>query len=305
MYMKKAIIATAVVLAVSFISTVCFGVALGSQGLRAFFRDGGVLDAWTDAVSGWQDVLIYTEDLVDTDDRTQLFSSEGTELSVCDTLKITAQCGNIRVLRGTGDKVEVSLEQYSGSVNPSPKYTLSVPNNGEIHLSAASNLDGVAAVLTVYVPQSLTALTVESGYGEVDIEDVTAETLHVTLSAGDLDLAGCTLKTADLCVNTGDVDIKRTVTVSESLKLTCACGDADIEIPETAPFTLQYAVQTGDAEIEARIPSEMLRSVKRNGASCQGELQRRAANGEIGGQYDITVTLGNLEIGTGLGFDDD
>ena len=58
--MKKAIIATAVVLVLSFVSTVCFGVALGSQGLRAFFRDGGVLDEWSGAVSDWNDALLYT-----------------------------------------------------------------------------------------------------------------------------------------------------------------------------------------------------------------------------------------------------
>ena len=66
--MKKAIIATAAVLVLSFISTVCFGVALGSQGLHAFFRDGGVLDDWKDATADWDDVIVYAADLADTDD---------------------------------------------------------------------------------------------------------------------------------------------------------------------------------------------------------------------------------------------
>lgn len=302
--MKKAIIATAVVLVLSFISTVCFGVALGSQGLRAFFRDGGVLDEWSGAVSDWNDVILYTDALADTDERENLFSSEGTLLDAVDSLKITANCGEVRVLQGTGEQVEVSLEQYSSRVNPSPKYVLSVPQPGEFQLSAASDLDGVAAVLTVYVPKALTALTVEVRYGSVEIRDISAERMAVTLDAGDLDLAGCTLTTADLRVNTGDIEIEKTVTVTESLCVDCACGDVDIEIPETAPFTMQYTVQTGNAEIEAEIPSELLRTVTRKNSSCQGELQRAGADGTAGAQYDISVNLGNLEIGTGTDFDD-
>ncbi|MGN0519786.1 MAG: DUF4097 family beta strand repeat-containing protein [Candidatus Fimenecus sp.] len=302
--MKKAMIATAVVLVLSFISTVCFGVALGSQGLRAFFRDGGVLDEWTDTVTDWNDILLYTDETVDTDDRANLFSSESTTLAAGDTLTVTANCGNIRIQRGAGDKVEAVLEQYSNRVNPTPKYTLSILNDNEIQLSAASGLDGVAAVLTVYVPQSLGSLTVETKLGEVEIRDIAAENLSVTVSTGDLDLENCTLKTASLRVNTGDIEIKKTVTVTETLSVDCACGDVDIEIPETAPFTMQYTVQTGNAEIEAEIPSELLRSVTRKNASCQGALQRTDADGATGAQYDISVDLGNLEIGTGTDFDD-
>ena len=212
--MKKAMIATAVVLVLSFISTVCFGVALGSQGLRAFFRDGGVLDEWSGAVSDWNDVILYTDAFADTDERENLFSSEGTLLEAVDSLKITANCGEVRVLQGTGEQVEVSLEQYSSRVNPSPKYVLSVPQPGEIQLSAASDLDGVAAVLTVYVPKALTALTIDVRYGSVEVRDISAERMAVTLDAGDLDLAGCTLTTAELRVNTGDIDIENTVTVT-------------------------------------------------------------------------------------------
>lgn len=302
--MKKAMIATAVVLVLSFISTVCFGVALGSQGLRAFFRDGGVLDEWSGAVSDWNDVILYTDALADTDERENLFSSEGTLLEAVDSLKITANCGEVRVLQGAGEQVEVSLEQYSSRVNPSPKYVLSVPQPGEIQLSAASDLDGVAAVLTVYVPKALTALTIDVRYGSVEVRDISAERMAVTLDAGDLDLAGCTLTTAELRVNTGDIEIEKNVTVTESLCVDCACGDVGIEIPETAPFTMQYTVQTGNAEIEAEIPSELIRTVTRKNSSCQGALQRASTDGATGVQYTVSVNLGNLEIGTGADVDD-
>lgn len=302
--MKKAIIATAVVLVLSFVSTVCFGVALGSQGLRAFFRDGGVLDEWSGAVSDWSDALLYTDALADTDERENLFSNEGTLLEAADSLKITANCGKVRVLQGTGEQVEVTLAQYSSRVNPSPKYVLSVPQPGEIQLSAASDLDGVAAVLTVYVPKALTALTVDVRYGSVEVRDISVGDMDITLDAGDLDLAGCTLTTAELRVNTGEIDIENTVTVTESLCVDCACGDVHIEIPETAPFTMQYAVQTGNAEIEAEIPSELIRTVTRKNSSCQGALQRAGADSTSGAQYSISVNLGNLEIGTDADFDD-
>lgn len=303
--MKKAIIATAAVLVLSFISTVCFGVALGSQGLRAFFRDGGVLDDWKDATAEWDDVIVYAADLADPDDQSRLFASESVEISAVDSLKITAPCGNVRIRRGTGEKIAVTLEQYSARVNPSSKYTVTIPQDGEIQLSAASDVSGVAAVLTVYVPQPLKTLTVDAQLGEVDICDITAEMLTVHLSTGDLDLAACTLNHANLRVTTGNIDIKNTVSVTEKLVLDCACGDAELELPATAPFTLRYTVQTGDVELPPDLPREWTRSVQQNGASCKGEIQHAGADGETGGLFEVTLHLGNLEIGGGTHTDDD
>lgn len=294
--MKKAILATAVVMVLAFVSTLCFGVALGSQGLRAFFRDGGILDGWSEEISNWHDVAMYGEDVVDTDNCAPLFSSESVELPAKDTLQITADCAKIHILRGTGETVEVVLEQYSARANPTSKYTLSVANDTEIHLSAASELDGAVANLLVYVPQTLQNLSVENKLGETDIEGITADNLSVHLYTGDLDLHRVTVKTADLRVDLGDVDLDSFVTVGESLRLDCACGNVDFNIPASAPFTLLYKVQTGNIETDESIPREMIRSVKRTGSTCEGELSRTSANGNAGGQYAITVELGNLEI---------
>lgn len=292
--MKKAILATAVVMVVAFISTICFGVALGSQGLRAFFRDGGILDGWSQEISDWHDVAMYGESIADTDNR--LFSSESVELPAIDTLKITADCAAIRVLRGTGETVKVVLEQYSVRANPTSKYTVSVLNDTEIHIAAAQDLDGVVANLLVYVPQHLQSLTVENKLGETELDDITADSLSVHLGTGDLDLTRVTVKTADLRVELGDVSLDGTVTASESLRLNCACGNVDFEIPASAPFTLRYKVQTGSVDTDDSIPREMIRSVKRAGAACEGELARASADAVAGGLYEITVDLGNLEI---------
>lgn len=294
--MKKAILATAVVMVVAFISTICFGVALGSQGLRAFFRDGGILDGWSQEFSDWHDVAMYGEGIVDTENRSLLFNSESAQLPAKDTLKITADCAEIRVLRGTGETVEVVLEQYSARTNPTTKYTLSVLSDTEIHLDAADDLDGVVANLLVYVPQHLQNLTVENELGETDFEDITADNLTVHLGTGDLELRRVTVKTADLRVELGDAHLENTVTASESLRLTCACGNVEFEIPATAPFTLRYKVQTGNVETDDSIPREMIRSVNRAGATCEGELARASADGAVGGLYEITADLGNLEI---------
>lgn len=294
--MKKAILATAVVMVVAFISTICFGVALGSQGLRALLKDGGILENWSQEVSDWHDMAMYGEGMVDTDNRTLLFNSESVELPAKETLKITADCAEIRVLCGTGETVEVVLEQYSARANPTTKYTLSVLSDTEIHLDAADDLDGVVASLLVYVPQNLQSLTVENGLGETELEDITADSLSVHLATGDLDLRRVTVKTADLRVELGDVHLENTVTASESLRLYCACGNVDFEIPATAPFTLRYKVQTGNVETDDSIPREMIRSINRAGSTCEGELARASAEGAVGGLYEITAELGNLEI---------
>ncbi len=300
--MKKTMITLAVLLAVSLICTVCFGTALGSQGIRAFFRDDGVLDSWVERMDNWSETAVHVndwndiDDLFDEDSRAYLFDSQEVELPAGDTLSLYADCGDIRILRGTGDTVKATLEQYSRRNSPTSKYALETADESTLRLKAQPNLNGVGARLTVYLPQQLTNLNVEVSAGDVRLEDLTADTLHVKLNAGDLDLTRITAKQISLTVDAGDVDIGNGVTASESFTLDCACGDVNFVLPPTVPFTLDYTVQTGDVEIDPSVNQGYIRSANRNGAHCTGSLTRASTDGTAESVIQLYIDLGDLDI---------
>lgn len=313
--MKKTIITLAVLFVISLICTVCFGTALGTQAIVGFFRDDGVLDSWTEQIDTWHTVAMYADDLFDENGREHLFNSEELELPAGETLSVYADCGDIRILRGTGDTVKVTLEQFSKQQNPTTKYQMTAENDTTLRLTAQSGLKGTLARMTVYLPQHLTNLYVEVGVGDVylenlaadalsvqldagdlDLQSVTADTLSVKLNTGDLDLARITAKNITLDVKTGDIDVDRSVTAREALTLDCARGDVDFELPETAPFSLEYTVRIGDAEIDSSVRQEYIRSVNRSGAQCAGTLARTDSDAGAASAITLRIDVGDLEI---------
>lgn len=292
--MKKAMIITTVLLVVSFITTLCLGAALGSQGLRALFRDGGIVDRWSQNISDRADVSLYDADW-DEEGRQYMFQSDSATLvGTPDALTVTANVGNIRVRTSTGEAIKVVLEQYSRRSNPTSKYDFTV-EGGDIVLTAADELDGTTATMTVYVPYALASLSVKTALGDVEITDVSARTLTAQADTGELDVERVTTDTAELRVVLGDMDISG-VQITQSLTAENACGDISLDLPASAPFTLSYTVETGSADLDEEIPTEWLRNVQRGGVGASGTLQRDTG----GAQYTVHVTLGDFELDRGI-----
>lgn len=292
--MKKAMIITTVLLVVSFITTLCLGAALGSQGLRALFRDGGIVDRWSQNISDRADVSLYDADW-DEEGRQYMFQSDSATLEgTPDALTVTANVGNIRVRTSTGEAIKVVLEQYSRRSNPTSKYDFTV-EGGDIVLTAADELDGTTATMTVYVPYALASLSVKTALGDVEITDVSARTLTAQADTGELDVERVTADTAELRVALGDMDIGG-VQITQSLTAENACGDISLDLPASAPFTLSYTVETGSADLDEEIPTAWLRNVQRGGVGASGTLQRDTG----GAQYTVHVTLGDFELDRGI-----
>lgn len=300
--MKKALWITATVVVLSLICTVCFSVALGSQGVREVLREGGVLDELSENVN-WHELIAYGKDLSNVihseihDDRF-LFDSKTLELPVRDTLKITAEVGEVRVVRGSGDTVRAVLEQFSAQQNPTSRFTLTSVSETELHLSAEPSLSGFSACLTVYVPTALKELTVEVETGEVELEDISADTLTAKVSTGELEVERITAKTAELRVDTGNADIDGSVRVSDTLYVHCACGEVDFELPAGGAKQVQYSVDTGDTELESRVRTDWLHSDIRKGVSQEGTLTYTRQEAAENGSYQIDVAIGNIQFDT-------
>lgn len=298
--MKKALWITAVVVVISLICTVCFGVALGSQGVREVLREGGVLDELSENVN-WHELIAYGKEWSDIihdeiHDEQFLFDSKTLELPARDTLKITAEVGEVHVVRGSGDTVRAVLEQFSARANPTSRFTLSSVSETELRLSAEPTLNGFSARLTVYVPAALKELNVEVETGEAEIEDITADTLTVKVSTGQAEIKRVTAKNAELRVDTGNAEIGSNVRVTDTLYVHCACGEVELDMPVGGAKAVQYSVDTGNVDIDSSVRADWLHSDVRKGASQEGTLSYTRQDTAANGTYQIDVAIGNIQF---------
>ncbi len=295
--MKKAIWITATVMVVSLLCTVCFGVALGSQGIREVLRDDGVLDNWSQTVANWHDVVKHGEYLLDEIQEEEfLFDSQTVELPAADTLKITAEVGKVCVVRGTGDTVRAVLDQFSVHTHPTSHFTLSSVGDTELRLSAQSSLNGNSARLTVYIPKELSELTVEVETGEAELEDVTADTITADVSTGTVEVKRITAKNVQLRVDTGNAEIDSSVRISETMNVHCACGEVEFEMPVGGAKLVQYSVDTGNVDMDSKVRTDWIHSDTRKGASREGTLTYTRQETAANGTYQIDVSIGNIEF---------
>lgn len=294
--MKKALWITATVVVISLICTVCFGVALGSQGVRELLRDGGALDELSENVN-WRELIAYGKEWSDVmHDEQFLFDSKTLELPARDTLKITAEVGEVHIVRGSGDTVRAVLDQFSARENPTSHFTLSSVGETELHLSAEPTLNGFSARLTVYVPATLKELSVEVETGEAEIEDVSADTLTVKVSTGQAEVKRVTAKNAELRVDTGNAEIDSNVRVTDTLYVHCGCGDVELDMPIGGAKLVQYTVDTGDVELDSSVRTAWLHSDVRKGTSQEGTLSYTLQDTAENGTYQIDVAIGNIQF---------
>ena len=230
--MKKAMIVCAILCVVSLLSTVGFAAVLGTQAVGGLFGSSGVVRQWWNEVRD-QDVpgqiSQQIQQEIQDDDDAPLQSTESLDFQAGETLTVRADRGDIRLVKGTGDRVEVSLQQYAYGQLSEPVYTVSVQNDSEVTLSSAEQQgSGVKAVLEIRVPDRVKNITVSTGIGDIDATGITPGTLTATVTTGDVELDYLTADTVTVNVTTGDVSVDRNTNVG-ALQIAVVRGEVDYD----------------------------------------------------------------------------
>lgn len=299
--MKKAIWITAVVMVVSLICTVCFGAALGSQGVQTLLAQD-----WEQKVNDWSrnldsidNALNVIDEFADVDiDDMPRIGEQIAELSLQNDLHIRMDCGEVIVKRGTGDKVIAKLEQFSRNLNETRSLVLTVTNENTLAVSYPKGWSGIRARLTVTIPHDITTLDIAVKTGELELEDITVTTLSADVDAGNISLERVNAKTATVHTDVGEIEIDSDTRAQESLIVTNNCGDVEFDIPRTAAFIMDFQVDTGNLQMDSETERLYNGKIRRSAVGSSGSLFRNGTGEDVKYHILITVKLGNLEIDT-------
>lgn len=297
--MKKALWITATVVVISLLCTVCFSVALGSQGVQTILSQDWEqkLAYWSHNIKAIDDALDAVDDFADANTENMPKTNEQiAELPLRDDLYVRMDCGEVVIQRGTGDKIITKLEQFSRDIHETRNLVLTVTNENTLSVSYPNDWNHIQARLTITIPHNITTLDIYVSAGNLDIEDITATTLSADVDAGNISLERVTAKTATVHTDLGEIEIDGDVRMEDSLTVTSDCGDVEFDIPRTAPYVLEFQVDMGNIQIDEETERLHYGKIQRTGTGGDGYFLRNDVGKDVQYHISVTVKLGNLKI---------
>lgn len=255
--MKKTIIVTAIIMVVSFIGIICFGVGLGAEGMNEYFKNGTT------------DFSHEIEKLNERFDDDYDWSAAGKGEYLRETLsadsldfkesnlKIHADVAKINLTASNDGNIHISADIYSAKENYNKnRYTLSSSDGFDVNLKVdESTASDCIAVLNVSVPvDTVNDITIDSDVGDIGVSGLEINSLTIKAAVGNVVLGNCTVSDTSITVDTGNVEISKTYDYTKSLSASNNVGAISLSLPQgNRGFSASYSTALGALELDENI----------------------------------------------------
>lgn len=239
--MKKILCITAVIILISFVSTVCFAVAVGSGTVRGFIN--GDFDYQLSEIENRVEVI---EDLFDGD--TDKVLAKKTQ-----TLNIEFEYDKITV--GADASKIILAPSYDGTLCAEAMvYTNTMNDAGNISLLTnvekdsvyynvyvqADNIGISENEVTVRIPSGVKNIEIYADAASIEIEEIETENLSVTLKTGKTEFESGFVENCAVSIETGSLEIDRDFNFLNSFSCEISTGSAEYELPISNNVTVNY-----------------------------------------------------------------
>ncbi len=239
--MKKILCITAVIILISFASTVCFAVAVGSGTVRGFIN--GDFDYQLSEIENRVEVV---EDLFDGD-------SDKVLAKKTQTMNIEFEYDKITV--GADASKIIIAPSYDGTLCAEVSvYADRTDSTGDISLLTNAEIDSVyynvyvqsdnigisENEVIVRIPSGVKNIEVYADAGSIEIEEIETENLSVTLKTGKTELESGFVENCAVSIETGSIEVDRDFGFSNSFSCKISTGSAEYELPISSNVTVNY-----------------------------------------------------------------
>ena len=253
----KGMIAAAIIFVVGFILTVCFGAYLGADAVR-HIASGETFDEFVEE----------RFPNIDFDDG----QTENSMLPSGSVLEISAPYGDIKIKASDSAELRCVLKQVKGG-----GATLDLSDD-KIILDGGGSTYGIAE-LTVYLPKSVTILTVSNNDGDIDIDGVNLNTLTINSVSGDIDLSDITAERGKIKSSAGETEISETAVFTKMLEVNQSFGDIEIDVPRD-PDKIKFIISSETPLDEKSMCDSYLLSLAKS-TDGKAEYSVNVKNGEL------------------------
>ncbi|HAQ63235.1 MAG TPA: hypothetical protein DCR23_02115 [Ruminococcaceae bacterium] len=322
--MKKAIIITAVIFLAACISTLGFGVALGTDAIANYIQNGtnpiveyfgdGRFDIdIDDTLEGFADGDFLNGKEFDIIGNQNYYVGGGSDsaidVSEKEEIRIHADVASVVVKTGETDVMFAGYSVYSkkGTADVG-EYEFMLDEQGyDVYLKSDKNNKDSACELVIEIPVSYEGkVTVDCDVGNVSLADINLSEnaeksvdFDVKVNVGSIKAIKSTVNSAKLSVGTGSVEVFSDFNCVTPLDIQVETGSVEYGMPTGRYINLIYNINTGSADTEEidgvdGIELTELSQAGLSGAEASGSIKGSA------GVSAVSLTLSvNIEVGIG------
>lgn len=302
--MKKTIIITAIIFAVSAVLTVCFAVALGANGLNKLIFDENAIQRIENIGEIIDDIGDRIDDRFDNsfdiDGPSRLVTDEHIETTLSkDTAVIGCDAAEITIVPSADGKLSTDFSVYSYSKSNSGDYRVETGRSGyDIYISkTVKNSRNVAKVI-VYVPDTVKNLKIDAQAAEITIKDLTFDSIDISVNAGEVDIENTETNNCNVKVNAGEANLERNFTAKESVTVKVNAGEICYELPVSTNAVINYSVNVGSVDVEDGLHGYKAFDKDGNSVTFPKKSGRLESSGGTGDalEVNLSVNTGNIEF---------
>lgn len=322
--MKKAIIITAVIFLVACISTLGFGVALGTDAIKDYinnetnpiidFFEGKDFDFDIDADA---EKFAHGDFLNENDfgiiGKEEYYIGGGSDSSIDvsekEEIRIHADVASVVVKTGETEVMFAGYSVYSkNSTADVGEYEFMLDEQGyDVYLKSDKNIKDSACELVIEIPVSYEGkVTVDCDVGNVSIEDVNLSEnaeksvdFDVKVNVGSIKAIKSTVNSAKLSVGTGSVEVFSDFNCVTPLDIKVEIGSVEYGMPTGRSINLIYNINTGSADTEEIDGVDGIELTEMSQAGLSGVEASGSIKGSAGvSAVSLTLSV-NIEVGIG------
>lgn len=297
------VIVTAIILAASFISTICFGAAIGTDVFAHVFRGDSSLAEYVNQfmVTDENGHMLSYADFEDLFDDANLVGKEEKIFSAnSDTVTVNAPIAEISITLSPDNSVHTAFYKYEkGGANNT--FTLE-ERNGVFTIDAtqAAVHGMIGARLELAVPESLVkTLKISLQAGALEIEGLRLDRLEIDNEVSEILIADTQVRQASVLNKSGRTQLEKSFLYTQALTVQTAVGAVAVPVPRSKSISLTYETSIGALETDGLSLDGFFLNNERNVTRCTGTLSSRAP-GEKEIQCSIVVEIGNIELYNGV-----
>lgn len=309
--MKKFISITAIILVISVISTLCFGVALGSEFVD--YAASGELDRAFEELEAKLDALDdgffdndYDTDFDDYDGALKGRVTVEPEEYGSESIAIGADSANVILMPSQDGKLSAEVLTYSksGDSIQSASVLRDYSENGvdcNIYIKATETNALTEIKAIVYIPNTVKSVRFNSSVGALEADGgLVLDSLVANVTTGSVSLERASVGSCNITVGTGKIDIENGFSAGKDFKGSVATGKIECALSFADSYTVAYSARSCELDTDGRPIGLELFDENGNStvnAKPSGKIVS-AGTDENAVEVNLSVATGKIEFDT-------
>ncbi|MGN0414791.1 MAG: DUF4097 family beta strand repeat-containing protein [Agathobacter sp.] len=214
--------------------------------------------------------------LKQTEISTKQLTADNTKLNAFSDISVDVKVMDLTLTQGSDFTIS-----YSASEKLVPEYdvddgTLILTQKG-LKSDHLMGMDSKKCSVTITVPEDLQTIDINANVGDIDLNQITAESLSLDANVGDIDVSDCSFEKVVSDANVGDIDFENSG--FQNMEISNDVGDVSVSGIDLSDYQLELSTDVGEVSVNDK---NYRKSYEQSGNSgCKLTIDNSTGNIEV------------------------